>query len=555
MKKLYLLIPVLFILVSVSAQPVDRDRVVVEIATGTWCQYCPGAAMGAEDLVANGKEVAIVEYHGGDEYENSHGASRISYYSVTGYPTAVFDGILKVVGGDHTQSMYSQYLPKYNQRIAVLSPFTIDVQGENTCLVNYNLSITLNRVEAVTGTFKLHVAVTESDIQESWQGMSELNWVERRMVPNQNGTVLDFSSGDTQVINLSFVVEDSWVRENSELTVFIQNTTTKEIAQGIKMNLTDFPNTTLVDASLLDVHNIGVSNCSGRVSPIVTLRNNGQNDLTSLEIHYQVNDGEESIQNWTGNLAMGEIETAQLPIITFPLIGQNTINIFCKNPNDVTDECPDNDAVSSQFTDEVQVSSNTVYLTYRLDNFPEQTTWELRDQTGAVLYADGPFPGQPSLFAKDTFQLAGGQCYDFIIYDSQGNGICCETGVGFYLLKDSDGLVLVQGGDFGYSDVISFEVSGGVGISEKEDGGTAVHIYPNPASGQANIDISLMESALASIRIYSLTGEMIKSIDYGVLTPGEHQILLVTSGLDPGAYFVRITAGEAEWTKKLFILN
>ena len=68
MRKFFLLFPLFITIVMVNAQQVDRDKVVVEIATGTWCQYCPGAAMGAEDLLANGKEVAIVEYHGGDEY-------------------------------------------------------------------------------------------------------------------------------------------------------------------------------------------------------------------------------------------------------------------------------------------------------------------------------------------------------------------------------------------------------------------------------------------------------------------------------------------------------
>lgn len=555
MRKFFLLFPLFITIVMVNAQQVDRDKVVVEIATGTWCQYCPGAAMGAEDLVANGKEVAIVEYHGGDEYENSSGLSRISYYSVSGYPTAVFDGLLKVVGGDHTQSMYSQYLPKYNQRIAVPSSFTIDVQGENTCLVNYNLTITVNRLEAVTGTLRLHVAVTESDIQESWQGMSELQWVERMMVPSQSGTLLDFSSGDTQVINLSFTVDDSWVRENSEVTIFIQNATTKEILQGIKRNMTDFPNNTLVDASLLDVYNVAAANCSGAVSPIVTLRNNGLNDLTSLEIHYQVNDNEEGVLNWTGDLAMGETENVSLPQISFPLNDQNTLLTYCANPNNVPDECPDNDDANTEFSGEALIAASTVYLTYRLDNFPDQTTWELRDQTGTVLYADGPFPGQAGLFAKDTFQLAGNQCYDFIIYDSQGNGICCETGIGFYMLKDSDGNILVQqGGDFGYSEVISFEVAGNVGIPENRAGET-VQVYPNPASGAANIEIMLLEPAPVTLQIYTLTGEVIKTIEKGELSPGKHPIRINLAGLGSGAYFLRINAGELKWTQKLFVQN
>jgi hypothetical protein len=398
------------------------------------------------------------------------------------------------------------------------------------------------------------VAVTESDIQESWQGMSELDFVERRMVPNQNGTLLDFSGGDTQVINLSFAVEDSWVRENSELVVFIQNTTTKEILQGVKMNMTDFPNNTLIDASLLNVHNVGEVNCSGTISPIVTLRNNGQNDLTSLEIHYQVNDTEESTVNWIGNLAMGEVENVPLPVISFPLNDLNTISTFCSNPNNVSDECPDNDAANIEFTSEAPVTANTIYLMYRLDQFPEQTSWELRDHTGAILFSDGPFPGQPDLFAKDTFQLEGNQCYDFIINDSQGNGICCEAGIGFYMLKDSDGLVLVQGGDFGYSEVIGFEVAGGVGIRE-HDAGEPVHIYPNPAIDQSTVDFTLTESARIGVRIFTLTGEMVRSIEKGVLSPGEHKIILSTADMAPGAYFLQIVAGETKWTEKLFVLN
>ena len=40
---------------------VPRNLVVVEVATGTWCQYCPGAAMGCHDLLNNGHPVAIIK--------------------------------------------------------------------------------------------------------------------------------------------------------------------------------------------------------------------------------------------------------------------------------------------------------------------------------------------------------------------------------------------------------------------------------------------------------------------------------------------------------------
>ncbi len=63
MKKLILFGVLLSCYFSVQAQDVPREMVILEITTSTKCTYCPGAAMGAEDLLANGKFVAVIEHH------------------------------------------------------------------------------------------------------------------------------------------------------------------------------------------------------------------------------------------------------------------------------------------------------------------------------------------------------------------------------------------------------------------------------------------------------------------------------------------------------------
>ena len=127
MKKALLLCSMALLMSLCLALP--RNLVVVEIGTGTWCQYCPGAAMGADDLIANGHSVAIIENHNGDNYANTYSNARNSYYAITGYPTAVFDGLNPSVGGSNNQSMYSNYLPKVNSRINVPSHYTISATG------------------------------------------------------------------------------------------------------------------------------------------------------------------------------------------------------------------------------------------------------------------------------------------------------------------------------------------------------------------------------------------------------------------------------------------
>ena len=214
---------------------VERDLVIIEVATGTWCTYCPGAAMGVDEMHAEGLSVGIIEYHSGDNYETTESSARIAYYGVTGFPTAVFDGVDMHVGGDATQSLYATYLPKYESRIGYASVFTIDAEYYNIGGDNYQVSIDAEMIATytwLTNDIVLQVALTESHIPENWLGQTEVNFVCRDMIPTADGTSLDFAGNATQTVTLDFTIPSSYVMENVEIIVFIQDNTTKEILQG-----------------------------------------------------------------------------------------------------------------------------------------------------------------------------------------------------------------------------------------------------------------------------------------------------------------------------------
>ncbi len=215
----------------------DRNFVVLEIGTGTWCYFCPGAAMGADDLIEAGYDVAVIEYHNGDDYATGESNSRlIDYYNVPGLPTAYFDGVLTFSGGYHDYSLYDTYLPLYEERIAIPSPFELIADIEEMGNDNFNVSVTVTDLDNYQGTnLKLHVVLTESNIPEDWQGLSELHYVCRDMIPDQYGTSLDFSSQNTQVIDLE--VNVPYELANCEIVTFVQNNDTKEILQATKKNL------------------------------------------------------------------------------------------------------------------------------------------------------------------------------------------------------------------------------------------------------------------------------------------------------------------------------
>lgn len=246
MKKFTLVFSFLIATTLLIAQ-VERNMVAVEIGTGTWCTYCPGAALGADDLVANGKRVAVIENHNGDSYANTYSNARNSYYGISGYPTAKFDGVLTVVGGDHTQSMYPSYLPKYEQRIVIPSPMTIDYTATQNGL-QFVFNFTITKVSALPANqLVFHFTVTQSEIYQIWQGQDHLNYVDRIMIPDQNGTAINFSSGDVQTVSITANIDPMWPIEDIEFVAFVQNNADKEVLQAIRPVITDFEATTATD--------------------------------------------------------------------------------------------------------------------------------------------------------------------------------------------------------------------------------------------------------------------------------------------------------------------
>ncbi|MEL6862882.1 MAG: zinc-dependent metalloprotease [Bacteroidota bacterium] len=104
-------------------------------------------------------------------------------------------------------------------------------------------------------------------------------------------------------------------------------------------------------------------------------------------------------------------------------------------------------------------NGNGVTLTIVLDNYPEETTWEIVSG-GTVWASGGPYGSQPDGSTVVEAACLQNGCFNFTIFDSYGDGICCAYGQGSYVLTDdSDGSVLASGGNFGSSETTTFCVS------------------------------------------------------------------------------------------------
>ena len=214
-----------------------RTLVVCEEGTGTWCGYCPGAAMGLDDIVENNWPVAVIAYHTGDDYETVEGNERIDYYGISGFPTVQFDGVVAFVGGSGSESMYETYLPIVQNRLSIPAAASIIFQGMSITGNTMNVSVLIESGSPIASDdIVLHAALTESNISESWQGLDELNFVERTMYEGSAGTPIDLSDQVAEV-TISLELDPAWISSNCELVVFVQNMDSKEIYNGNKVDL------------------------------------------------------------------------------------------------------------------------------------------------------------------------------------------------------------------------------------------------------------------------------------------------------------------------------
>ncbi|MCB0704084.1 MAG: zinc-dependent metalloprotease [Saprospiraceae bacterium] len=103
-------------------------------------------------------------------------------------------------------------------------------------------------------------------------------------------------------------------------------------------------------------------------------------------------------------------------------------------------------------------TGENVTLTIVLDNYPEETTWDIK--AGGTTYASGgAYGAYPDGSTVVEVSCLNYGCYDFTIYDSYGDGICCAYGSGSYVLTDAGGNVLASGGAFGSSETTNFCIS------------------------------------------------------------------------------------------------
>ncbi len=226
-------------------------------------------------------------------------------------------------------------------------------------------------------------------------------------------------------------------------------------------------------------------------------------------------------------------------------------------------------------------------LTITFDERPDQTTWEITDASGAVVFSGGPYnnPADNLATIVEPVCLPDG-CYDLTFFDSANDGMCprrvstitsigiSSIGIGgvfngiprqgavmcgnYNLACPTDGTTLASGGGrFGSAETSNFclpivplihQNDGMYQLNVTGDGLPQMRLLPNVTKDDIMLYYALQTESDVHIQVVDISGKVLQQyVRNSYDTP---ELKLEVSDLSEGFYFVQLISGDVNMVQK-----
>jgi hypothetical protein len=181
---------------------------------------------------------------GSDTLWNINDSLRIRYYGLTSVPTTFADGCSTTVGSGGVQADSATFARWYNSRRAVPSPLQMTLSGTyNPSSRQGQAKVTITATDSVVpASLRIRYLLLEN-LPYSWGSDTTvigIDHVQRAMLPDWNGVPLTISNGQTVPDSQSFTMQNVLNPDSTEIAVFVQSDSTKEILQGVWADVAGF---------------------------------------------------------------------------------------------------------------------------------------------------------------------------------------------------------------------------------------------------------------------------------------------------------------------------
>ncbi len=499
MKKIYIIILVLFGLQTqaqtfVSTLP-ENKNVILEEFTGIYCQFCPDGHLIAQNLHnANPNDVFLINIHTGGysnpngpndpDFNCLYGAAIAANSGLAGYPAgtinrATFNGISSQGNPGTTALSRGDWVAAATDIMSQPSYVNVGVQASYDMVTGI---LTVNTetyyTQTTTNINVLHVAVVQNNVPGPQTGALSYNpnaiitgpWnptynhqhMFRHLMDGVNGLEFNVTTAGTFVPNTHTWQMPTNLASGQSTTGFFPDLDPTnldvvayiaegpgEIITGFQANVIPiFPNA--YDANVTNSTAEDVI-CESETDISITFRNYGNQPLTSLDLTYDINGGTPAVYNWVGNLISGAQETVTINNVSFTPQGSNTVTWVASNPNGQVDQNTTNNSNTSTFRhwnlsgDVITgIDAGTIDISILTDGYGNETTWEIVDEFGQVYGSGGPYSNNTQ-YNETAYVAIFPSCFEFKLYDSYGDGMCCANGVGSVLVTDQSNNIIFEG--------------------------------------------------------------------------------------------------------------
>lgn len=464
----------------VSTEPANRN-VILEEFTGRGCGYCTdGHRIANQIMAANPGRVWAINIHAGGYAQTSYpnmittdGNAIHGGFSISGYPTGVVNrttanGIDRGQWSGQANTQMNQASECNIAGIAMVNPdtriatITVEVYytGNSTVDENY-LTVAMlqdsilgsqsdygnyNPTQWLNGQY-VHMHILRDVITSSAWGDP--------ISPTTQGTLITrtfeypipetIGSPNGVAVDINNIFFLAWVSERQQGNAYRPILTGCELDKSTMTNEPIYPSMGAISQS------VGAS-CSHTQTFNFSLSNIGTEEITSISFTAEAGDVTESFE-WNDNLPSGDktdVEfTMDLPFGNYDA----TLNIVAVNGEPYEAHRAFNAECMEWATVSVDADVTTLKVIVVSDAFGEQTTWNIINSAGEEVAAGGPYQhviGTGTNVNMENVEVPVNDCYLFRIYDSNGNGICCNYGNGYYQIKNASGTVIIDGdGAFG----------------------------------------------------------------------------------------------------------
>jgi thiol-disulfide isomerase/thioredoxin len=292
----------------------------------------------------------------------------------------------------------------------------------------------------------------------------------------------------------------------------------------------------------------------------ISVMNLGSDPLTAFDVEVFAEGNVQSSTPWTGN-----ISTFNSTEVTVPapwLAGDNDVEFRVIASGDAK---ASNDVRVVPMGLAPQNPGLTFELVLQTDDYGYETYWEFRDAMGAVIASGGNTnvgpngggaqtagSGDPGAYGNnalitETITVPSEGCYEFVIVDDYGDGICCGWGEGSYVIRDADGNTMTSGGVFGPMRTNNLRSGQASGLNALNGIGS-MNLYPNPASNAVFLQVEGMEVLNAGIVITNALGQVVEMRAEQQFILGTNAFTFDVSELPAGLYNATITNNNGQRT-------